>query len=182
MGMDNPDKSPENLKNLYALTRKGHPDKNVYQKNFYHDKKIADSENIQKLLHFSDCIRHGVLPDGDVLEYIANGIEQYANEEFKTLEDSLGLEAVKGIGNAAKVFNLKKERVRLFMLMIGLIVEENLLLEDAAERILEEEGINQQDIVLDPVSFLRDFRDKFPDRNSMIEFMKEKFGEETEVE
>lgn len=102
--------SSENFHDLSSLKELSGKKQTIHSRNFYHDKKIPDTEPIQKLAHFSDCIKNGILPDGIILEHLANCIHNYLEGRKETMDSALGLHAKPKKGNAAKNFQDEKKQ------------------------------------------------------------------------
>jgi len=159
----------ENFKDLGALQEIGVPHRKIYTRTFYHDQKIEGTEPVQKLKHFSECIKTGILPDMNILEEMANNIDRYLCEEEDTLDSAFNLKSKTKSGNAARQYKIKANDVDMFIQFMCYMVENGVTQEVAAEKILADYNMDK-----DVDSFLRDFRRKIAHRDSLTEQIEER--------
>lgn len=89
----------------------------IYGGDFFHRSGIKKSEQIQKLIHFADCIHHGILPDGEVMVFMADAITEYLEGNKLTLDSAFALKAKPKKGNAAKHYKEDSELLEMFITM-----------------------------------------------------------------
>ncbi len=171
-------KNSSNFNGLSILKEVGGSEKTIYARNFYHDRKIPDTEAIQKLRHFVDCIHNGILPDGRVLEDMANCIEKYLDGKRETLDSALNLEIKPRAGNAPAQLSNKSLDVEMFLSMMALQVEQGLNKNKAAEIILDDYHQNNEGEEINVESFLKQQRRIMPNykqlKNNLKEHLKQK--------
>lgn len=125
------------LKGLRILKEESAPHRTMYGREFFHRELVEDSEVIQKLAHFSDCVHSGVFPDDKVMIFMANAIQTYLNEKTETLDDAFLLKPIKGQGSAAKNYRIKCEAAELIATVLQYQADENLTQEQAIFNTLE---------------------------------------------
>ena len=120
------------------------PPRTIYGLSFFHRTGIKDSENLQKLSHFVDCINDGILPDGDVMIWMAEAIHEYLEGKKQTIDSAFSLKAKPKKGNAAKHYN---EDVQLFEKILTMFL------------FMEDKKLNQQEAALKTLEFFNEDAD-----------------------
>lgn len=98
------------LKEVLPPNSKSLP-RTIYGGEFFHRKGIKKSEPIQKLIHFADCIHHGILPDGEVMAFMADALTEYLEGNKLTLDSAFALKAKPKKGNAIRISGIGRTKL-----------------------------------------------------------------------
>lgn len=132
----NNEKRSDHLKGLKVLKEELPPHRTIRTHAPFIRHDMADFDSIQRLKHFVEAINLGMLPDGEVMIYIADAIKEYLEENKKSLDEAFALRSIKGQGNAAKcyrkVLKLRDQAISIFLFRLSSENEE-----DAAIKTLE---------------------------------------------
>lgn len=160
----------DNLKDIKILKEILPPHRTIYGCSFFHDKKITGTKNIQKLKHFADCVKAGMLPDGVVLEEMANNIEEYLSGNKMTLDKAFGLMAKTKSGNAAMQYKSEKKLSEIVLDSFYYYAEQKKKsYEKAVEAALD---LHESDMTVDAI--MQAIKRKYPDKRKFIESIEQR--------
>jgi len=140
-------------------------EKTFFQRTFIHRSYIKDTENIQKIMHFVECVQDGDMTDEATLFWIADCFKKYIDGKALYLDSAFGLRSKPRKGNPAEQFTYDKKMNSLLNTMAEILVENKKITQDrAAEMTLEK----VEDSKIDASTLSRYFRD-WPARKHAIE-------------
>lgn len=158
----------DNLKGLRILQEVHPTSRKIYSGQFFHRTSVQKSEEIQKLAHFADCIHHGILPDGEVMAWMADAIKTYLDGKKLTMDSALSLKPSTKAGNPAKQYAEECQLSEMFVTMLLYIIDNKISQREAAENTLK-----LYDVDTDVEAFLKTFRRRTPNRKVLIQTLRQ---------
>ncbi|MEQ1706212.1 MAG: hypothetical protein ABL867_09620 [Rickettsiales bacterium] len=134
-------KESDNLKGLRILDEVLPPDspsqpRRIYVGQFNCRRDIKNSEQIQKLEHFHEAVQAGVLPDGEVLVWMADAILEYLDGRALYLDSAFCLKSLTRAGNPASQYKENKKLSEMVYTVALFMEDEGISKEQAIEKTL----------------------------------------------